>query len=44
MKVATAEEETLQILSKVVKNSWPSQKGKIPTGSGYYRGLCDEIH
>ena len=44
MKAATAQDEILQMLSKVVRNGWPSHKSKLPAFVAYYRNLRAEIH
>ena len=42
MKLATAQDEILQRLSKVVKNGWPSHN--LPVAIGHYWSMRDEIH
>ena len=44
MKAATAQDEILQMLSKVVRNAWPSHKRKLPVSVAYYWNLRAEIH
>ena len=44
MKAATAQDEILQMLSKVVRNGWPSHKSKLPASVPYYWNLRAEIH
>ena len=43
MKVATAQDEILQMLSKVVRNGWPSHKSKLPASVAYYWHLRAEM-
>ena len=44
MKAATAQDEILQMLSKVARNGWPSHKSKLPAFVAYYWNLRAEIH
>ena len=44
MKAATAQDEILQMLSKVARNGWPSHKSKLPASVAYYWNLRAEIH
>ena len=43
MKAATAQDEILQMLSKVARNGWPSHKSKLPASVAYYWNLRAEI-
>lgn len=36
LKSATAQDDTLQMLSKVVKSGWPSHKSKLPLSVAHY--------
>lgn len=42
MKSATAHDEGLQMLSKVVKNGWPSHRSQLPASVAYYWSLRGE--
>ncbi|KAL9972908.1 hypothetical protein ACROYT_G019301 [Oculina patagonica] len=44
MKSATAQDEDLQKLCKVVKNGWPSHKSQLPASIAHYWSLRSEIH
>ena len=44
MKSATAQDDTLQALRKVVKNGWPSHRSKLPSSIAHYWHLCGEVH
>ena len=44
MKSATAQDETLQALSNVVQNGWPSHRSKLPASITHYWNLRAEIH
>ena len=36
MKSATAQDDDLQMLSKIVKNGWPFHGGQLPVSVGHY--------
>ena len=44
MKSATAQDEDLQMLSKVVKNGWPFHRNQLPAAAAHYWNLRGEIH
>ena len=44
MESATAQDETLQALSNVVQNGWPSHRSKLPASIAHYWNLRAEIH
>ena len=44
MESATAKDDTLQALRKVVKTGWPSHRSKLPSSIAHYWHLRDEVH
>lgn len=44
MKSAAAQDEDLQMLSKVVKSSWPFHRNQLPASVAHYWNLRGEIH
>ena len=44
MKSATAQDEDLQMSSKVVKSGWPFHRSQLPTSVAHYWNLRGEIH
>ena len=44
MKSATAQDEDLQMLSKVVKSGWPFHRSQLPASVTHYWNLRGEIH
>ena len=44
MKSATAQDEDLQMSSKVVKSGWPFHRSQLPTSVAQYWNLRGEIH
>ena len=44
MKSATAPDEDLQMLSKVVKNGWPFHRSQLPASVAHYWNFRGEIH
>ena len=44
MKSATAQDDDLQMLSKIVKDGWPFHRGQLPVSVAHYWNLRGEIH
>ena len=44
IKYATAQDDTLQVLRKVVKNGWPSHTSKLPSSIAHYWHFRGEVH
>ena len=44
MKSATAQDEDLQMLSKIVKDGWPFHRGQLPVSGAHYWNLHSEKH
>ena len=44
MKSATAQDDDLQMLSKIAKDGWPFHRGQLPVSVAHYWNLRGEIH
>ena len=44
MKSATAQDDDLQMLSKIVKDGWPFHRGQLPVSVAHHWNLRGEIH
>ena len=44
MKSSTAQDDTLQVLRKGVKNGWPSHRSKLPSSVAHDWHLRGEVH